>query len=117
MSSWKVLYSFIEGMKKEKVVWFEDNYNAVLNGTDGHHQHSEVKTHLDTVRRAIELPDQVNKGPRSRCYYAWFAGDRNYPNCHMKVVIRRMIYGKLKVVTAYFAKGFGTGETIIWSKT
>ena len=100
------------------MVWYKDNYEAVLSG-DGHHQHLEVQSHITVVKRAIENPDQINKGNRGWYYYAWFAGDRNYPNAHMKVVIRRTLlgYGRLKIVTAYFTSSFGSSEETIWTKT
>jgi hypothetical protein len=110
-------------MAQAKVVWYEDNYLAVRDGTDGHHAHKEVETHLHIVKQAIEDPNQVNKKVNKRgkgkgnCYYAWFSGGNAYPNHHMKAVVRKTIFGKLKVVTAYFTLSFSQGETMIWKKT
>lgn len=116
----KVLYSYIEGMKGEKVIWYEDNYNDVKNGKNGHHQHPEVETHLNVVKQAIEHPNEVKRRQTDDSglfYYAWYTGGKDYPNHHMKAVIRRTVFGRLKVVTAYFVLSFSQSEENIWSKT
>lgn len=122
MSFRKVLYTFTEGWRSKKVVWFEGDYEAVKNGSGAHSGgHPEIATHFNIVKKAIENPDEVKqdkaKGDR-KCYYAWFSGDRRYPNMHMKVVLKQSkLSGKMYVVTAYFTSGINSGETSLWTKT
>gem|GEM_PF-1455599 len=114
-----ILYRFTEGMNKKEVVWYERDYLAVRNGI-GHTGSPEVESHFETVRQAIENPNQVkrDKDYANRfCYYAWFSGDIHYPNHHMKVVIAKNWRGKLEVVTAYFTNTFKAGEQDVWSKS
>ena len=114
----KILHRFIEGMGHQEVLWYEDDYLAVKDGI-GHTGSPEVESHFETVRQAIERPDQVKKDKdhsNRLCYYAWFSGDIHYPNHHMKVVIAKNWRGKLEVVTAYFTSDFKSGEQDLWNK-
>jgi hypothetical protein len=119
MTLWGVFKRYIEGMKKEDVIWYMDNYEALKNGSNEHNCHPEVETHEHIVKQAVEDPNQVNqdKGGGDRlCYYAWYTGGKDYPNSHMKVVIKRTFLGNLKIVTAYFLTSFGKSEKVIWTK-
>ena len=117
MSSFKVLYRYVELLAKETVKWFENDYNDLRDGKNGHTQHPEVVTHEHVVKRAIESANQVNqdKSHKDRkCYYAWFAGDGVYKNQHMKAVVKRSFYGKLRVTTAYFTSRINPAEVELW---
>ncbi|MDB5239286.1 MAG: hypothetical protein JWO00_621 [Candidatus Parcubacteria bacterium] len=109
----QILHSFTEGMKKRLVIWLKIGYEEVRD------DHPEVETHFEVVKTAIEDPHFVkldkDYGDRNN-YYAPFSGGRDYPNHHMKVVIEKGWFGKLRVITAFFVDHFKTGETIIWTK-
>lgn len=115
-----MLYRFVEGMGKKPVVWYEHDYLSVKDGLNGHTGHPEVESHLHIIKSAIENPNEVRQDvdcDSNKCYYSWFAGDHEYPNNHMKVVLGRNFFGKIVVVTAYFTSYFKKGEKTIWSKT
>ena len=119
MGIWDVFQKYVEGMNKDDVIWYQNDYDAVKNGNK-HHAHPEVVSHLGVIRKAIETPNEVRQDKDSsnkRCYYAWFSGDKTYPNNHMKVVIALTWYGKLKVVTAYFTNHLSSNEQTIWPNT
>jgi len=119
MLSWEILHRFTEGMHKESVVWFKEDFYAVLKGKKDHNQHLEVESHFDIVKQAIEEPNEVRQDKdysNRKCYYAWFSGGRDFPNQHMKVVLEHTWYGKIRVLTAYFTSGLNSGEKTIWSK-
>lgn len=109
----KVLHYFIEIMKKDRVVWYEKGYNEVKA------DHPEVETHFGVVKKAIEdshfVKSDVDHAHRNN-YYAPFSGGREYPNNHMKVVIEKGFFGKLRVITAYFVDHFKQDEVVVWSK-
>lgn len=120
MSSRKVLHTFVEGMLNKSVIWYEDDYTAVRDGKNGHSGHVEIDTHFAIVRQAIETPDFVkqDRGYKNRkCYYLAFCGGRDFPNHHMKVVLVTNLFGRIKVLTAYFTDYFPQGETTIWTKS
>ena len=107
-------------MHGDEVVWFEEDYNAVRDGKKDHTGHSEVVTHLEMVKQSIEIPDEVRQDKdykNRKCYYAWFSGGLDYPMNHMKTVIERTWYGKLRVVTAYFTRYINGKEVTLWTKT
>lgn len=114
-----ILYRFVEGMNQQEVVWYEKDYLAVRDGI-GHTGSPEVESHFETVRKAIESPDQVKKDRNYAnrfCYYGRFSSDMHYPNHHMKVVIAKNWRGKLEVATAYFTNTFKAGEQDLWNKS
>lgn len=90
------------------------------DGKKNHTGHLEIETHFKTVREAIENPNEVRQDrneDKRKCYYAWFSGDKDYSNQHMKVVLEHTWYGKIRVLTAYFTAFFPEGEETIWNKT
>ena len=119
MNIWEVLHTFKEVMKGEKVLWFKKDFENVRDGINHSSGHPEVETHIDVIKKAIENSDEVRidrDNQKRKCYYAWFSGDRDYPNSHMKAVIEETWYGKLTVVTAYFTQRLVANEQTIWNK-
>ena len=108
-------------MSGSKVYWYKEDYEDVLNGAKGNHTgaHPEIQTHFEVVKQAIENPNEIrqDRGYKDRkCYYAWFSGGKNYPNQHMKVVLKRTWRGTMIVVTAYFTASINSQEVTIWTK-
>ena len=119
MKSWVIFKRFKEGLNKNEVVWFLEDYEAVRDGQKGHNQHPEVNSHIDIIQKALEEPDIVNFDkdyPKRRCYYSKFKDDGLYPSGYMKVVTQHMWYGKIRVVTAHFRYSVGKGEKKIYEK-
>lgn len=113
MSFKEIFCTFKDKLTGKKVIWYKKGYEDVKK------DHKEIETHFYEVKGAIENPDIIKKDlnhKRRKCYYLYFRGGHNYPNCHMKVVVGKTVLGRLKIITAYFTNTIKQGEKEIWSK-
>ena len=117
---WKIFRVFIEKLSKQKVYFYQRNYEALRDGTGKHSiKHPEVATHIHIIQKALEDPFQVNQDKsekKHRCYYATFEADPVYHGKFMKVVVGRDFYGRLELITAYARSSIQANELKLWPK-
>jgi len=115
----RIFCEFTEKTENLVVVLYTGAYEDIVNGKN-HHQHKEVETHLDLVKKAIEDPDivlQDSDYKNRRHYFVYFVGDEVYGEAYMKVVVEIPRFMSANVVTAYFLKNIKISEKPIWKKS
>lgn len=117
----EILHTFKDGRLGKKVIWYKEDYESVRDGGSNHSgAHPEVETNFKVVKQAIENPFLVRKDKDYKnryCYYAYFPGMREYPNQHMKAILKQTLRGILIVVSAYVLVSIDDDQEVLWENT